>query len=143
MPGLFPTRFAFIPMPIVSTSAEPPAFDRDVAPFLKKHCGACHGAAPKKGTGPVSVDCSGSFPDGRTFANLAEFAEYLMSETPPARYHFGEVLLRQMAAHTLNQPLNLNDAGLIRKLIQASRGDDWRLRSMIRVIVLSRAFTHG
>lgn len=97
----------------------------------------------KKGKDLGPVDCSGSLPDGRSFKNLAEFAETLKKETPSARFHFAEVLLRQLTAYALSRPLYLNDDGLIRELAQRSRSEDWRLRSMIRAIVLSKAFTHG
>jgi hypothetical protein len=97
----------------------------------------------KKGKDLGPIDCSGAFPDGRSFNNLAEFAENLKNETPSARFHFGEILLRQLTAYALSRPLYLNDDELIRELAQRSRSADWRLRSMIRSIVVSKAFTHG
>lgn len=98
--------------------------------------------APKgKDLGPI--DCSGALPDGRSFKNLSEFAETLKNETPASRYHFRETLLRQMTAYALGRSLNLNDDELIRELANQSRREDWRLRAMIRAIVLSKAFTHG
>lgn len=98
----------------------------------------------KKGKNIGPVDCSGTLPDGRSFKDLAEFAEKLVkNETPASRFHFGEILLRQLTAYALSRPLYLNDDELIRELAQRSRSEDWRLRAMIRVIVLSKAFTHG
>jgi hypothetical protein len=97
----------------------------------------------KKGKDLGPIDCSGAIPDGRSFKNLAEFAEILKSETPSARFHYGEILLRQLTAYALSRPLYLNDDKLIRELAQRARREDWHLRSMIRTIVLSKAFTHG
>jgi hypothetical protein len=96
---------------------------------------------PGKDSGPV--DCSGSLPDGRSFASLREFADNLQAETPSARFQFGEILLRQLTAYALSRPLSLADDELIRELAQRTRSEDWRLRSMIKAIVLSKAFTHG
>jgi hypothetical protein len=50
-----------------SVRAEPSAFDRDMAPFLKKHCVACHGAEKPKG----GVRFDGPAPD-LTDAKVAE-----------------------------------------------------------------------
>ncbi len=98
---------------------------------------------PKAGKTAVSADCSGKFPDARSFKNLEEFAANLRDESSPSRFHFGEVFVRQLTGYALGRPLNLNDDGLVRELVQSSRNDGWRLRAMIRAIVLSKAFTHG
>ncbi|MCE9529997.1 MAG: DUF1592 domain-containing protein [Planctomycetes bacterium] len=97
----------------------------------------------KKGKDLGPVDCSGIFPDGRSFKNLTKFAEILKNATLDSRFQFGEILLRQLTAYALGRPLYLNDDELIRELAQRSRSEDWRLRAMIRAIVLSKAFTHG
>lgn len=97
----------------------------------------------KKGQDSGPIDCSGSLPDGRAFKNLAGFAEALNDGTTTSRFHFGEVLLRQLTAYALGRHLSLSDDELIRELARQSRSADWRLRAMIRAIVSSKAFTHG
>ncbi len=97
----------------------------------------------KKGLESSPIDCSGALPDGRPFENLAGFAKALNDETTTSRFHFGEVLLRQLTAYALSRHLSLSDDDLIRELAQRSRSEDWRLRAMIRAIVSSKAFTHG
>lgn len=96
-----------------------------------------------KGAPPPAIDCSGKLPDGRTFANIGEFAKLLKDEEAKSRYQFGEVLVRQLTGYALSRPLNLHDDALIRELAQAARRENWRLREVIKLIVLSQSFTHG
>jgi hypothetical protein len=88
-------------------------------------------------------DCSGKFPDGRAFANLAEFSALLNDEQAESRYRFGEVLLRHLAGYAWGRPLRLHDDAEIRELVQAARRGGWKLREVIKAIVLSKSFTHG
>jgi hypothetical protein len=102
--------------------------------------------APKAGkpVGPASViDCSGTFPDGRRFGNVSEFTALLKDEEEKSPYQFGEVFVRSLTGYALGRPLNLHDDALIRELVQSARRDGWRLRALIRSIVLSKSFTHG
>ena len=58
--GLFALAFAFPSLPI-SQSADPPSanapsFQKDVVPFLTKHCYACHGPEVDKVQGGLRLD---------------------------------------------------------------------------------------
>lgn len=95
----------------------------------------------------AAVDCSGKLPDGRAFADLAGFAELLQAPKESAgsteRYRFGVVLVRRLTAYALSRPLNLADDTLISGLVQRAESDGWRLRNIIKAIVVSDAFTRG
>lgn len=98
-------------------------------------------AAP--GSPPPVLDCSGKFPDGRTFGNIGEFVALLKDEESNSRYQFGEVLVRHLTGYALARPLRLHDEAEIRELVQSARRDGWRLRGVIKSIILSKSFTHG
>lgn len=99
---------------------------------------------PIKPNTPAPIaDCSGKVPDGRTFANLAEFTALLKDEQAKSRYQFGEVLLRHLMGYALARPVGLHDEAEIRELVRSARRDGWRLREVIRLIILSKSFTHG
>lgn len=103
--------------------------------------------AGKPDTPAPVVDCSGKLPDGRAFADLAEFAELLNVRKESAgstgRYQFGEVLIRRLTAYALSRPLNLADDKLISSLVQRAESDGWRLREIIKAIIGSESFTSG
>lgn len=99
---------------------------------------------PVRPNGPEPrTDCSGKLPDGRAFANLAEFSALLNDEQAETRYRFGEVLLRHLAGYAWGRPLRLHDDAEIRELVQEARRSGWKLREVIKAIVLSKSFTHG
>ncbi len=92
---------------------------------------------------PIDLDCSGTFPDGRSFANLDEFASLLRGKPMTDRYQFGETLIRSLTRYALGRQLTLQDDALIADLVAVARRDGWRLRNVIISIVLSKSFTHG
>lgn len=98
------------------------------------------------GPAPV-VDCSGKLPDGRSFSDLGGFAALLQAgsaaDGAAARYQFGQLLIRRLAAYALSRPLNLADDELIRGLAQRAERDGWRLREIIKSIVGTDSFTRG
>lgn len=92
---------------------------------------------------PLDVNCSGTFPDGRSYADLNEFTSLLRGESSTDRYQFGEVLIRSLTCYALGRQLTLQDDPLIADLVVTARRDGWRLRNVIVSIVLSKAFTEG
>lgn len=96
---------------------------------------------PGKAAAPI--DCSGKLPDGRAFASLNEFTQLLGDQQQPSRYQFGEVLVRRLTGYALSRPLNLSDEEMIRNLVQSAQRNGWRLREIIKSIVLADSFTHG
>lgn len=90
-----------------------------------------------------TIDCSGKLPDGRAFADLDEFAQLVGDQQQPSRYRFGEVLVRRLTGYALSRPLNLSDEELIRSLVQSAQRNGWRVREIIKSIVLADSFTHG
>lgn len=90
-----------------------------------------------------AIDCSGKLPDGRTFGDLGEFVTLLKDEKPKSRYQFGEVLVRHLMGYALARPVGLHDEAEIRELVRSARRDGWRLRGVIKSIILSKSFTHG
>jgi hypothetical protein len=95
------------------------------------------------GSPPPALDCSGKLPDGRIFGNIGEFVTLLKDEESNSRYQFGEVLVRHLAGYALARPLRLHDEAEIRELVRSARRDGWRLRGVIKSIILSKSFTHG
>jgi hypothetical protein len=100
-------------------------------------------AAAQPKTPATAIDCSGQFPDGRKFSDLESFAALLKDAAAKSRYQFGEVLLRQLAGYALARPLNLHDEAELRELVRSAQRDGWRLREVIKAIVVSKSFTHG
>ena len=99
--------------------------------------------APKAGKPSAPIDCSGKLPDGRAFASLSQFAQLLGDQQQPSRYRFGEVLVRHLTGYALSRPLNLSDEEMITKLVQTAQRNGWRLREIIKSIVVTETFTQG
>ena len=89
------------------------------------------------------IDCSGKLPDGRAFASLKEFTQLLGDQQQASRYQFGEVLVRRLTGYALSRPLNLSDEEMISNLVQTAQRNGWRLREIIKSIVMTETFTHG
>ncbi|MBA4067485.1 MAG: hypothetical protein C0501_28005 [Isosphaera sp.] len=100
--------------------------------------------AARAGRQPAAPsDCSGALPDGRPFADRAGFLALVRAGDPAGRYQFPEVFVRRLAGYALGRPLTLADEDAARGLVDVARRDGWRLRGVIKAIVLSRPFTHG
>jgi len=90
---------------------------------------------PGKGQDPL-VNAAGTLPDGRAFDGPDRFKALLVEEEDRVAVAFTE----QLATYALRRVLTIDDADQIRAIVQASRKDDYRLRTLIENFVLSELF---
>lgn len=87
------------------------------------------------GANPV-VDASGELPDGRKFDNADSFKQLLAADLD----EFGEAFIEKLAIFATRRVMTLADKDSIEKIAEASKSDDYRLRSVIEQLVLSDLF---
>ncbi|MDB5337581.1 MAG: hypothetical protein JWN70_3200 [Planctomycetaceae bacterium] len=82
------------------------------------------------------VNSSGALADGRAFQNPEEFKQLLVQDVD----RFAEAFVEQLATYALRRVMTVDDAAQIRSIAQASKKDDYRLRTVIENFVLSDLF---
>ena len=82
------------------------------------------------------VDASGVMPDGRKFSNASEFKKLLAYDDD----RLGEAFLEQLATYALRRVMTVDDLDHLRSIVEASKADQHRLRSLIRAFALSELF---
>lgn len=82
------------------------------------------------------VDSRGRLPDGREFRDADEFKRLLAQDVD----RFGEAFVEQLATYALRRVMTLDDAAQIKSIAAASKGDGYRLRSVIDNLALSELF---
>ncbi|MDB5334613.1 MAG: hypothetical protein JWN70_232, partial [Planctomycetaceae bacterium] len=85
--------------------------------------------------GPV-LDVSGSFPDGKKFATLAEYKAGLMTQ----KDKFARALSIKMLTYALGRPIGYADHSVIDSLVASLQKDEYRIQSLILAIVASEPF---
>lgn len=85
--------------------------------------------------GPV-LDISGSFPDGKKFATLAEYKAGLMAQ----KDKFARALSIKLLTYALGRPTGYADHRVIDSLVARLQQDDYRIQSLILAIVASEPF---
>jgi hypothetical protein len=88
-----------------------------------------------KGKNPL-VNASGELPDGRKFNGPKEFKSLLVEDQD----QFAEAFIEQLATYALRRVMTIDDAEQIRAIANASKADDYRLRTVIENFVLSDLF---
>jgi hypothetical protein len=88
-----------------------------------------------KGANPP-VDASGTLPDGRSYANAAEFKK-LLAAKPEL---FAHAFVSKLAVYGLRRTVSMDDEASINAIVKAAHGSDWRLRDVIEAFVLSDLF---
>ena len=83
-----------------------------------------------------SVDASGSFPDGKTFAGPAEFKKLLAENDG----RLAQAFLEQLATYALRRVMTVDDVQQLHAIVASAKTDDYRLRSLIRGLVMSELF---
>jgi hypothetical protein len=81
------------------------------------------------------VNASGVLPDGRTFANPAEFKKLLAEDN-----RLAEAFLEQLATYALRRVMTIDDLDQLRSMVESIKADEHRLQSLIRRFVLSDLF---
>jgi hypothetical protein len=88
-----------------------------------------------KGKNPAA-DATGELPDGRKFNGPEQFKALLVEDQD----RFAEAFVAQLATYALRRVMTIDDAEQIRAIAQASKQDDYRLRTVIENFVLSDLF---
>ena len=88
-----------------------------------------------KGDDPT-VNASGRLPDGRTYQGSDEFKHLLAQDLD----RFAEAFVEQLATYSLRRVMTIDDAAQIKAITQASKRDDYKLRTVIENLVLSDLF---
>ncbi|MFT4556767.1 MAG: hypothetical protein ACI92S_002119 [Planctomycetaceae bacterium] len=82
------------------------------------------------------VNARGSFSDGRSYDGPEQFKQLLTSDLD----RFAEAFVEQLATFALRRVMTIDDAPDIHAIVQASRQDDYRLRTLIERLVMSELF---
>ena len=88
-----------------------------------------------KGDDPP-ISASGKLPDGRAYHGADEFKHLLVQDID----RFAEAFVEQLATYSLRRVMTIDDAAQIKNIAQASKLDDYRLRTVIENLVLSDLF---
>ena len=82
------------------------------------------------------VDSQGKLPDGRAFANAAEFQQLLAQDID----QFAAAFVEQLATYALRRVMTADDQAAIRSVAKASQKDGYRLRTIIENLIMSDLF---
>ena len=82
------------------------------------------------------VNASGTLPDGRAYEGPAEFKRLLAQGTD----RFATAFVEQLATFALRRVMTIDDTAAIKAIAQASKKDDYRLRTVIENFVTSDLF---
>ncbi len=84
----------------------------------------------------LPVDSAGTLPDGRPFKDVREFKKLLVrNEVPIARN-----LVRQLTIFATGAPVRFSDREEIEKILEATKANQYGVRSMVQAIVQSELF---
>lgn len=90
-----------------------------------------------QGTGSdPPVDASGALPDGRRFADAAEFKRLLLEDLD----RFNHTFVEKLATYGLRRATTFEDRPELEALAAQSRAADFRLRAIVEAFVLSDLF---
>ena len=82
------------------------------------------------------VNASGAMADGRTYHGPDEFKQLLVQDID----RFAEAFVENLATFALRRAMTIDDAAQIKAIAQASKKDDYRIKSVIEQFVLSDLF---
>ena len=82
------------------------------------------------------VNASSSLTDGRAFQNPEEFKQLLVQDID----RFAEAFVEQLATYALRRVMTIDETAQIKAITEASKKDDYRLRTVIENFVLSDLF---
>ena len=81
------------------------------------------------------VDASGKLPDGRTFANPADFKKLLARDERLAK-----AFLEQLSTYALRRVMTVDDMEAIQFIAKATREDGHGVKTLVRQLILSNLF---
>jgi len=82
------------------------------------------------------VNAQGEFPDGRKYAGPDEFKQLLSADLDG----FAEAFVEQLATYALRRVMTLDDRAQIRAIAQASREQEYKLKTILENLVQSELF---
>jgi hypothetical protein len=89
------------------------------------------------GTGPApQVDASGTLPDGRSFDGPEDFKQLLVADTG----RFANALTKTIATYALRRGMTFSDSQEIERIVNETQPDGYRLRDLVKALVLSDLF---
>ncbi len=91
--------------------------------------------AAGKGADP-QVNASGMLADGRRYGGPDEFKQLLVQDLD----RVAEAFVESLATFALRRVMTIDDTAKIRAIVQSSKADDYRLRTLIETFVLSDLF---
>ncbi len=91
----------------------------------------------RAGTGDdPTIDATGKLIDGRTFADAAGLKQILLADADP----FAEAFTGKLATYALRRGTTFSDRAEIKRIAARSKADDYRLASLIEMLVTSDLF---
>jgi len=125
--------------------------------LLEKHrtvasCAECHrkidplgfalesfdavGAWRDKYNGSLTIESSGTMPNGDQFANVNEFRQLLLTR----QNEFNHCLTEKLLTYALGRKLDINDRPALDKILATLKAEQGGLQDLIRLIVQSEPF---
>ena len=84
----------------------------------------------------LTIDASGTFPDGTKFQNPAEFRQVLLSH----RDQFARTFTEKLLTYALGRGLEYYDMPAVRKILRESASSDYKWSSVILGVIKSVPF---
>jgi mono/diheme cytochrome c family protein len=82
------------------------------------------------------VDASGELPDGRKFADAAEFKKLLLADVDK----FNAAFIEKLATYALRRGMTVDDRPALAELARRSKAADYRLGAIVEALALSELF---
>ena len=82
------------------------------------------------------IDASGTLPDGKFFAGPAEFKKLLAQNDD----RLAQAFVEQLATYGFRRVMTVDDAQQLHAIVASAKPDDYRLRTLIRGLVMSELF---
>jgi hypothetical protein len=82
------------------------------------------------------VDASGEMPDGRKFADAAEFKKLLGADLDK----FGAAFLEKLATYGLRRGMTVDDRAALAELARQGKAADYRLAALVEALAVSDLF---
>ena len=79
------------------------------------------------------VDASGTLPDGRAFADAAEFKQLLLED----RDRFLHAFVEHLCTYSLRRVLSIDDREDVEMIVDKAKQKNYQLRDIVREVALS------
>jgi hypothetical protein len=86
----------------------------------------------------LPVDAAGELPDGRTFSDIREFKQLLLTDEAVIARN----LAKQLAIYATGSPVRFSDRPAIERILDRSHATSYGVRTLIHEIIQSELFQH-